>query len=40
MCHFREYSVTASVYDWVAFGILESPAIDKALQVDFTPLAL
>ena len=38
--HFREYSVPASGYDWVAFGNLESPAIDIALQVDFTRLRL
>ena len=30
----------ASGYDWVAFGNLQSPAIDIALQVDFTRLRL
>ena len=35
-----EYSGPASGYDWVAFGILENPAIDIALQVDFAPLTL
>ena len=30
----------ASGYDWVAFGISKSPAIDIALQVDVTPLTL
>ena len=40
MGYFREYSVPASGHDWVAFGILESTAIDIALQVDFTPLRL
>ena len=28
----KEYSVPASGYDWVAFGILESPAIDIACK--------
>ena len=40
----REYSVPESGYDWVAFGILESPEgypSDRySLQVDFTPFRL
>ena len=40
MSHFRESKVPASGYDWVAFGILESPVVDIALQADFTPLRL
>ena len=40
LSHFREYSVPASGYDWIDFGILETPAIDIALQVGFNPLRL